>query len=383
MSLPNVQFISRPLLDMTWGHPAPALLPAEALQQAVTKALADGGLTALPYGAEQGYGRLIELLCARIGHLEGVAPPPTRLAITGGISQAIDHLCTLLTKPGDIALVEAPTYHLALRILRDRGLRMVAVPADEQGMCLDTLAETIGELAARGERARLFYSVPTSSNPAGGLMGVERRVALAELAAAHDLILLEDDAYREIYFADPPPPAIATLCPDAPVVRLGSFAKCLAPGLRLGWITAPEELVIRWRKSGLLDSGGGVNHFTSCAVAELVASGELDRNTERLRAAYRQRRDTLLAALAAHLPTGSSVGPTAGGFFAWVRLPAGYDTTAMLPIAEEAGVAYIPGERFFANGSGHEYLRLSFSLLPLDQLTEGVRRLGEVLAAQS
>jgi 2-aminoadipate transaminase len=220
-SLPNVQFINRPqLIDMTWGHPDPALLPAEAMQQAARAALADGGATALPYGAEQGPGRLIELLCAKMARSEGSAPNAARVAITGGISQAIDHLCTLLTRPGDIVLVEAPTYHLALRIMVDRGLRLVPVPADEEGMRLDALEEALANLASEGKRATLLYTIPTYSNPSGATMGVMRRMGLAGLAQTHGFTILEDDAYRDIWFENPPPFTIAALNPAAPVVRL-------------------------------------------------------------------------------------------------------------------------------------------------------------------
>jgi 2-aminoadipate transaminase len=377
--LPDVQFINRPqLIDMTWGHPDPALLPAEAMQQAATTALADGGATALPYGAEQGPGRLIELLCAKMARAEGSAPDPLRVAITGGISQAIDHLCTLLTRPGDIALVEAPTYHLAMRIMVDRGLRLIPVAADDEGVRLDALEETLAMLAARGERPTLLYTIPTFSNPAGATMGLKRRIALTELALAHHFTILEDDAYRDIWFENPPPPTIAALNQEAPVVRLGSFAKCLAPGLRLGWIVAPPAIIEAWRLSGLLDSGGGVNHFTACVVAELLATGELDRLGERLRSAYRIRRDTLVSALQEHLPPGASVAPIAGGFFAWVKAPEGIDTVALLPRAEAAGLGYIPGARFFAGGGGNQYLRLSFSRVTLEQLRAGAQLLGKL-----
>jgi 2-aminoadipate transaminase len=377
--LPDVQFINRPqLIDMTWGHPDPALLPAEAMQQAATTALADGGATALPYGAEQGPGRLIELLCAKMARAEGSAPDPLRVAITGGISQAIDHLCTLLTRPGDIALVEAPTYHLAMRIMVDRGLRLIPVAADDEGVRLDALEETLAMLAARGERPTLLYTIPTFSNPAGATMGLKRRIALTELALAHHFTILEDDAYRDIWFENPPPPTIAALNQEAPVVRLGSFAKCLAPGLRLGWIVAPPAIIEAWRLSGLLDSGGGVNHFTACVVAELLATGELDRLGERLRSAYRIRRDTLVSALQEHLPPGASVASIAGGFFAWVKAPEGIDTVALLPRAEAAGLGYIPGARFFAGGGGNQYLRLSFSRVTLEQLRAGAQLLGKL-----
>jgi DNA-binding transcriptional MocR family regulator len=163
------------------------------------------------------------------------------------------------------------------------------------------------------------------------------------------------------------------------VIRLGSFSKLLAPGLRLGWLTASPELVRRCAGSGMLDSGGGVNHFTAHVVAAYLDLGLLDGHVERLQTAYRRRRDALFNALARHLPAGCRWIAPGGGFFLWLQLPEGCDSAALLPAAERAGISYVPGPRFFAAGGGEQYLRLAFSLLPMEELAEGARRLGELL----
>ncbi|MGQ9768576.1 MAG: aminotransferase class I/II-fold pyridoxal phosphate-dependent enzyme [Anaerolineae bacterium] len=164
-------------------------------------------------------------------------------------------------------------------------------------------------------------------------------------------------------------------------VRLGSFSKILAPGLRLGWLVAPPDLVMRCVRSGLLDSGGGVSHFAAHVAAAYLALGLLDEHIERLRATYRDRRDALLAALARHLPAGCRWQRPGGGFFAWVELPEGCDAAALLPAAEAAGVSYVPGARFFAGDGGARYVRLAFSLLAAGELEEGAQRFGAVLRA--
>jgi|YNPNPStandDraft_1061719.scaffolds.fasta_scaffold02457_7 DNA-binding transcriptional MocR family regulator len=375
--LPDIQLFLRPgIIELGWGHPDPALFPVADLAAAAARALAEAGPQALAYGAEQGPGRLIEPLAAWLAQREGRPVPAEQVLITGGASQALDLLCTLWTRPGDTVLVEAPVYHLALRILRDHGLRLVPVAGDAHGLCPDALEAV---LARESQPPRFLYTVPTFSNPSGATLPLERRQAVVSMAAAQGVPIVEDDVYRFLWFDEPPPPSLYHLAPAGAVIHLGSFSKILAPGLRLGWLVAAPEVVKRCVRSGLLDSGGGVSHFAAHVVAAYLEQGLLDGHIERLRAAYARRRDVLTAALAHYLPEGCHWERPRGGFFAWVALPAGIDSAGLLPAAEAAGVSYVPGARFYVDGGGGRYLRLSFSLLPTDELEEGVRRLAEVV----
>jgi len=384
LQLPTIQLVRRPgIVELGWGHPDPALLPVAGLRQAAAAALDRWGADALNYGADQGAGPLLDWLIARIARSEGRAPAPDEIAITGGVSQALDQICTLCTRPGDVALVESPTYHLAVRILRDHPLDLVPVPFDNRGLDVGALATTIAGLRAAGRRPRLLYTVPTFHNPTGTSLSADRRRALAELAAAEELLVVEDDVYRDLAYDGPPPASLWSLAPRGAVVRLGSFAKSLAPGLRLGWLTGGAALVRRIVGSGLVDSGGGVNHFAGLVAAQFCLSGQFEPHVARLRDAYRGRRDALLAGLAAHLPAGCTCAPPGGGFFAWVRLPDGMDAAALLPRAEAAGVAYLPGARFHADGRGAGALRLAFSLYGEEELAEGARRLGNVIRQEN
>lgn len=379
-TLPDTQFRTLPgVVDLSWGHPDPALLPAEALSAAAARTLAERGALALTYGSAQGPGMLLDQIRGRIARGEGWAPAVDQLMVTGGISQALDMLCAQLSRPGDVVLVEAPTYHLALRVFRDRGLRIVAVPGDADGLQIDAAEEALLRLRAAGERVAFLYVVASFGNPTGAVLSLERRAALVALAARQGLPVLEDDAYGELWYDAPPPPSLYSLAPGGLVVRLGSYAKVLAPGLRLGWMLAAPELVGRCVGSGLLDSGGGVNHFAAMVLADLLEGGFLDEHVVRLREALRARRDALRGALAAQLPAGCAVSPAGGGYFVWVRGPTGVDTAALLDAALGAGVAYIPGSRFFAEGGGADQLRLSFSMLPAPELAEGAARLGALL----
>ena len=380
MELPIIQLTHRPgIIDLGWGHPDPALLPVDAMRRGAAAALERHGPDALAYGVERGPGPLLAWLIERSARSEGRAPRPDEIMITGGASHALDQICTLFTRPGDTALVESPTYHLAVRVMRDHPLDLVPVPADEGGLRVDALAETVAALRRAGRPPRLLYTVPTFHNPTGACLAAERRRALAELAAAEGLLVVEDDVYRELAYDGPAPPSLWSLAAPGTVVRLGSFAKTLALGLRLGWLTADAAAVARITGGGLLDSGGGINHFTAMAVAALCEVGDFDAQVARLRAAYRERRDVLAASLREHLPPGCSLAVPGGGFFMWVGLPAGVDAGELLPRAEAAGVAYIPGARFHLDGRGASALRLAYSLYPPAELREAGRRLGGAL----
>ncbi len=384
MTLSTIQLVRRPgIIELGWGHPSAELLPIAEMRQASTAMLDRAGAEALTYGADQGAGPLLAWLRERIERVEGRSPAPDQIVITGGISSGLDQLCTLCTAPGDVVLVEAPTYHLAVRILRDHPLDLLPVPTDDAGLRIDALAATIAELRRAGRRPRLLYTIPTFHNPTGVSLSATGRAALVELAATEELLIVEDDVYRELSYDGPAPPSLWSLAPTGTVARLGSFAKSLAPGLRLGWLTGGAALVGRIVGCGLLDSGGGVNHFTAMAVAELCAAGLFDAHVERLRAAYRARRNALIQALAEHLPPGCAWTAPGGGYFVWVTLPEGMDAAALLPYAEAAGVAYLPGSRFYLDGGGAGALRLAFSMYPPEELAEGARRLREAIGSYS
>ncbi|HEX8034109.1 MAG TPA: PLP-dependent aminotransferase family protein, partial [Ktedonobacterales bacterium] len=238
-------------------------------------------------------------------------------------------------------------------------------------------------LRREGRPPRLLYTIPTFNNPTGISLPDERRRALVDLAANEGLLIVEDDVYRELHYDGPPPPSLWELAPPGVVARMGSFAKSLAPGIRLGWLTADPALVRRFVEGGVLDSGGSLNHFASLVVAQFCLSGEYDALLERFRTAYRTRRDALLAGLSQHMPDNCSWTHPAGGYFVWLRLPKRIDAETLLPAAEAMGVSFVPGTLFYldGDGGGHNALRLAFSLYPPDELTEGTRRLGAALKA--
>lgn len=380
LSFSEVQYDLRSgIIEFRAGHPDLALLPAAGLLRATQVVLEREAPQALSYGTERGPSCLIQQLSAWLEHMEGEKPPSEQMMITGGASQALDMLCLLLTKPDDIALVQSPTYHLALRVMRDHRLGLVPVPGDEEGMQVNALKETVESLQRQDKQPRLLYLVSTFGNPSGTTLNVKRRRALAELARQYDLIVVEDDVYYQLWYETSPPAPIYSLSASESVIRLGSFSKILAPGLRLGWMHASPEIIQRCVKSGVLDSGGGLGHFTAHVVAAFIELGLLDAHVETLRANYQKRRDVLVDALAEHLPRDCHWTTPQGGFFVWLRLPEGISSDVFLQSAEDAGVSYVPGTEFFAHSGGENYCRLNFTMVSLNELEEGAQRLGSAL----
>lgn len=390
--LPITQFVDRPgAIDLAWGHPDPALLPVDELAAATEDALTRFGPDALAYGAPAGPGPLIEEVVARLRIVDRRAPTTAETYICPGASPGLEQAAALLAEPGDVVLVEAPTYHFALQILGGHPVELRGIPIDDDGLIVDALREELIALRGAGRRARFLYTIPTYHNPTGVSLAPARRTALVELAAAAGLLVVEDDVYRELPYDGPAPASLWSEAPAGTVLRLGSFAKSLAPGLRVGYLTADATVAARFAGQGYLDSGGALSHLPGLVVATYMADGRYARNVERLRAAYRERRDALLDAFATHLPAGSTWTHPAGGYFSWVTLPAG-DAGAARGAVEAAGSGYIPGTAFclaadrgasragpFAAGAGRSF-RVAFSRYPVDGLRESARRLGEGLA---
>ncbi len=391
--LPITEFVPLPgAYDLAWGHPDPTLFPVEELAKVASRTLRHFGPDALAYGAPAGPGPLVEALCRRLAEVDARAPRTSEICITAGVSAALEQAATLLTRPGDAVLVEAPTYHFALRILESHSLQIHPVPFDADGLVVEALPQVLACLRASGRRARFLYTIPTFHNPTGLTLADSRRRALVELAAAEGLLLVEDDVYRELSYDGPPPASLWSLAPTGTVLRLGSFAKSLAPGLRVGFLTADEELVSRFSGQAFLHSGGSLSHLPSLLVATCMREGRYAANVERLQAAYRERRDALLEALAREMPAGTTWTRPGGGYFTWVTLPQG-NARALRPAVQEAGSGYIPGPTFLRpapEGSppagpwavaAERSFRVAWSRFAPTELQESVRRLGLALRA--
>ncbi len=373
-------------ISFIYGLPDPDTFPAEALGRIAGQVLRLRPELALQYGPEQGYGPLIDYLRKRLAQEEALTIGRPQIMLSGGSAQALDHICTLLTQPGDIVLVEAPTYHETLQLLGDHGLRPLQVPIDGGGLQVEALAERLEDLTQRGERARLLYLIPNFQNPSGITLVTERRGPILELARRFDLLLVEDDVYRDLAFEGDVPPSLFALDveeegKEGRVLRIGSFSKILAPGVRMGWLMGPPKQISLFIGSGLRRMGGGANPLLANLLADYCHEGLLEAHIEGLRSVYRERRDAMLEALASHMPEGVAWTRPSGGFFIWLRLPEVLRAQEVADCAREKGLLIPVGDPFFAEAPTGPYLRLAFSYVTPAQIWKGITLLGQVLTS--
>jgi 2-aminoadipate transaminase len=368
------------VISLAFGAPDPELFPAAGLSSAAMAALEDfpAYAVALQYGAANGNPLLLAELSRKLAEEEGRPVEPGSLAITNGSSQAIALAVQALANPGDTCLVEAPTFMGTIRHIRFHQVTAVPVPLDQGGLDLDAAESALKRLAATGTRPRFLYTIPTFNNPAGVTMPLERRQALLDLAFRHDLPVIEDDAYGDLRYEGSPVPTLHALDPYGLVMRIGTFSKIVAPGVRLGFLWADPALIQRIPP---FKAEGSTSGLTSLIVGTFMKTGGLAAHIETLRKAYRARRDAMYEALEAEIPDGVTWTRTEGGFFVWLTLPPRADIEAIHARAEAEGVVALPGTGCFTDGRGTHNLRLAFSLHPGDRLAEGVRRLGRALRA--
>lgn len=375
MFIPRIAQTDPPpdFIDLGSGNPGLELMPLEKLQRSAKRYFSEADPRTLQYGAEQGNGHFLTALGDFLSAESSDPVRPDSLFTTAGASSGLDLLCTLFTQPGDVVFVEEPTYFLALRIFRDHGLEVISLPMDDRGLDIFHLKKALEK-----QPPKLLYSVPTFHNPASLTLPRDRREELARLAEKHQFMLIADEVYHFLGYQGEVPRPFASYSEEVPqVISLNSFSKILAPGLRLGWIQAHEGVIQQLSGSGLLDSGGGMNPFTSALVAGLIKAGDLRKNIQQLKAAYQRRLEAMAAALAEHLSWAEYRVPE-GGFFFWVRLP-GVQTALIRDTARAHQVDFRPGELFSSCQGLTDSLRLSFSYYSPEDIHTGVRRLSRCL----
>jgi 2-aminoadipate transaminase len=356
------------VISFAGGLPAPELFDAAGLRDAFAAVLADAGAgNALQYSTTEGNPELRAAIAARLT-AAGLETDPGSVLITSGSQQALTLVATVLIERGDRVLVEEPSYLAALQAFALAGAEVVPVPCDEGG--LDP--EAVAALAAE-HRPTLLYAIPTFHNPTGRTLGLARRRALAEVAHRRGLWLVEDDPYGELRYSGAPLPSLASLAPER-TLALSTLSKVAAPGLRIGWVRAPEPL----RRPLVIAKQAADLHSSTvdqAAAARWLASVDLDAHVAALRTAYGARRDALVDGLAEALPPGSTHNRPDGGMFVWARLPDGWDAEDLLRDALARDVAFVPGYPFFAGPPDRAAVRLSFTAHPPHEIADGLSRL--------
>jgi len=364
------------IISFGGGLPAPELFPVQEVAEACARVLANNGPRALQYSTTEGDMELRTYL-ARSMSRPDLAVEPDNLLITNGSQQALDLIGKLFVEPGGYLMTSEPTYLGALQAWSPFEPRYLTVPQDDDGMLVDE----IPAILKRSPKPRLLYVLPNFHNPAGVTISLERRRRLAEIAREHDLVIIEDDPYGELRFEGDEITHFYRMAPER-TIYLSTFSKTLAPGFRIGWVTAPKDVV---RKFVLAKQGADLHTgtLTQMVLADVCKGGLLERHVPRIREVYRERRNAMLAAMGEHWPEGCSWTRPRGGLFLWARVPEGLKTAEMLPKAVELKVAYVPGLAFYPEErGGYDAMRLNFSNASVADIQEGIRRLGGVFKAE-
>jgi 2-aminoadipate transaminase len=370
---------SRPeVVSLAGGMPYVSALPTDLVSSALDRVMRDHGARALQYGSGQGTPELREHIL-EVMALEGIRGRVDDVVVTTGSQQALDLVTKLFINPGDVVLAEAPSYVGAIGVFRSYQAEIAHVAMDEDGLIPQALREAITAIRAAGKTIKFLYTVPSFQNPAGVTLSWERRVEILEICRSNGILVLEDNPYGLLYFDEPGPQAMRSMDTDG-VIYLGTFSKTLAPGFRVGWALAPHairEKLILANESAILSPSA----FSQYAITEYLRGADWKGQINTFRGVYRERRDAMLAALQENLPECSWTVPR-GGFYVWVTLQPGLDSKDMLPRAVKELVAYTPGTAFFADGGGHEQVRLSFCYPTPDAIRLGIRRLASVVRGE-
>ena len=364
------------IVSFAGGMPDLSVMDLDAVADMTAQVIREQGTVALQYGGGQGRPQLREALVDVMAHA-GVPATPDELLITVGGQQALELIAKCFIDPGDIVIAEGPTYVGAVAAMNSHQADVRHVPMDADGMRMDLLEELLVGLRAEGRRAKYLYTIPNHQNPGGVSLSEARRRRLAELAEEHDLLVMEDDAYGLLGFDGETATSLRTLIPER-VVSLGTMSKTFAPGVRSGWIAAPtpvrEKLVLLREAADLCPS-----NLTQLMIERWLTTQPWQEQIKRYRALYQHKATLMLDALASEMPAEVDWTRPRGGFFVWLTVPTGIDTSALLAKAIGRRVAYVPGRGFYDDGNGGDQLRLCFSFPPTDRIREGVSRLAELL----
>ncbi len=365
------------IISFAGGFPDSAMFDVAGLQSAVSEALTHEAGAALQYGATEGYGPLRSGI-AEFMASKGMACAPEGLIVTTGSQQALDLLAKVMLDEGDKVIVEGPTFLATIQCFRLYGAQLLSAPVDAQGVQVDLLEQLIVQ-----HRPKMIYLIPTFGNPSGGLLSLERRLKVLELAVRHQVLVVEDDPYGDLYFGAPPPPSLLALSEQVPGSRdwlayCGSLSKVLSPGLRVGWLAAHPELLARATMCKQF-SDAHTSTFAQATAARYLQAGRMPATLAQVRRVYAERAQAMGQALERELGEAVSFTQPQGGLFFWAKLSGSggrsCDAGAFAKRAIEQGVAFVPGAPFYAENPDTSTFRLSFATADVGKIEQGVKRL--------
>ena len=370
------------IISFAGGFPDSAMFDVEGIRQASAQALAQEPGAALQYGATEGYNPLREQLAAFLASKGVKNLTPEGLIVTTGSQQALDLIAKTLLDPNDVALVEAPTFLATIQCFRLYGPQVVGVPIDAQGVQVDQLEALIVK-----HRPKLVYLIPTFGNPSGATLSLARRLRVLELAVQYQTVVVEDDPYGDLYFGEAPPPSLLALSEQVPgsrdwLIHCGSLSKVLSPGLRVGWMIAPPDVLARATMCKQF-SDAHTSTFAQATAAHYLKSGRMPETLNTVRRVYGERAQAMGEALQQEMGDALQFTQPQGGLFFWAQLTGAHgrlrDGNVLAQRAIEKGVAFVPGAPFYANNPDASTIRLSFATADVAKIKEGIARLGQAL----
>ncbi|MDR3004249.1 MAG: PLP-dependent aminotransferase family protein [Acidovorax sp.] len=371
------------MISFAGGYPDPQLFDVQGLGTASERAFANSK-ACLEYGPTEGTSGLKEAL-VQLMQQRGVHTRPENLIVTTGSQQAFDLVLRVLVEKGDSVFVEQPTYSTNIQAVQAHQAQLTAVPVTAEGMDVQALAHMLESASAQGKTPKLLYTIPNFSNPSGATLSLERRMRLLQLAVQYQVVLVEDDPYGGLRFAGEAVPSLMALASQVPgaqnwVVHMSSLSKIVAPGLRVGWAVAPEEILKRCSVAKQ-SADVGSSPWIQGIAAEYLASGRLDTHLAHICAAYGAKCRALAQGLRQELGDAIRFHEPSGGMFVWARLTGDITAAELLTHAIARGVMFVPGAGFQADGTDDFTLRLSFASPTLEEVAQGCKRLGEAMAA--
>ena len=370
------------IISFAGGFPDSAMFDVDGIRAATDRALTEEPGAALQYGATEGYQPLREQLSAFMASKGAQGVAPEQLIVTTGSQQALDLLGKTMIGPGDKVIVEGPTFLATIQCFRLYGAEVISAPIDGDGVQVDALEKLIAE-----HRPKLVYLIPTFGNPSGATLSLERRKKVLELAVKYQTLLVEDDPYGDLYFGEAPPPSLLALSHEVPgsrdwLAHCGSLSKVLSPGLRVGWLIAPPELLAKAVMCKQF-SDAHTSTFAQATAAQYLKAGRMPGTLAHVRKVYAERAQAMGDALRKELGDAIEFVQPQGGLFVWARLTGAggkvADGNVLAKRAIEKGVAFVPGTPFFCANPDHATFRLSFATADVDKIREGVARLGQAI----
>lgn len=362
------------VISFAGGLPAPELFPIEAIKRVSQLVLDESGATALQYTTTEGFEPLRAWVAKRMNARLGTSFDADNILITSGSQQALDFAGKMFLDEGDVVLCESPTYLAAITAFRAYGCEFVEIPTDDHGMDMAALEQTLKATP----RAKMIYAIPDFQNPTGRTWSLERRKALAELSAKYGIPVVEDNPYGELRFEGEFLPSIKSFDPDNGVLCTGTFSKIFCPGYRIAWVAGDKELI---RKFVMIKQGADLqcNTLAQMEIARYLELYDIDEHIATIREVYKKRCQLMVDGMTTEFPKSVKFTRPQGGLFAWVELPENVSARDVLTKSLDKLVAFVPGGAFFPNGGHENTLRLNFSNMTEERITEGIKRLGEVL----